>query len=41
MTELDRIIASLERVLANGHGLVPVNHKDLRLLIEAAKKANI
>lgn len=38
-TNLDRIIRSLETVLANGHALVPVPHKDLRILIEAARHA--
>ena len=33
------IIHSLEKVLANGHGVVPVPHDDLRKLIEAAKKS--
>lgn len=40
MTErenLDRIIRALEHVLANGHALVPVPHKDLRVLIKHAR----
>jgi hypothetical protein len=37
MSELDRIIRSLETVLANGHKLVPVPEHDLRILIEAAR----
>ena len=36
-TDLDRIIRGLETVLARGHGLIPVPHKDLRILLDAAK----
>lgn len=38
MSELERIISSLDIVLARGHGLVPVPHKDLRILIETAAR---
>lgn len=41
MKRLDWIISSLERVLANGHGMIPVQAADLRILIEAARAGDM
>jgi len=38
---VDKLIKSLETVIANGHTLIPVKADDLRMLIEAARRATL
>jgi hypothetical protein len=36
--KIDFIVRSLSKVVANGHGLIPVPHRDLRILLDAVRQ---